>query len=309
MPELLDRCLDDGRDVLRQCHVGGHRNCTPAGLLDNRARRFEALHAARREHEVCPRLGKRLGERHPQARGGPSHDRDLAVEAEAVKHRGHICPLVQGNSSGIGQNARTQPRELGLGCLHHHPAAVSRCCIAGDAKIDEISSSQSLRHHNGRQPPSRSELTVGGSDDLGGEVPGQRAAHGSAAWSLTLGVRVRACRILAANCRLLLIAAAIRPAGTGDDRWAGPVLAPRNVKARIRDGGSCMPGWLAAPKFGPQVSSGREADLLRVSYPGSCCGHCWALPCVLVLLSCAVLAVQLASRLSASCEGEPGSVV
>src|SRR5690242_7558137 len=37
-------------------------------------------------------------------------------------------------------------------------------------------------HHNGRQPPSRSELTVGGSDDLGGEVPGQRAAHGSAAW-------------------------------------------------------------------------------------------------------------------------------
>ena len=182
MPELLDRCLDDGRGVLRQCHVGGHRNCTPAGLLDNRARRFEALHAARREHEVCPRLGKRLGERHPQARGGPSHDRDLVVEAEAVKHRGHICPLVQGNSSGIGQNARTQPRELGLGCLHHHPAAVSRCCIAGDAKIDEISSSQSLRHHNGRQPPSRSELTVGGSDDLGGEVPGQRAAHEPAAW-------------------------------------------------------------------------------------------------------------------------------
>jgi len=71
MPELLDRCLDDGRGVLRQCHVGGHRNCTPAGLLDNRARRFEALHAARREHEVCPRLGKRLGERHPRPEEAP----------------------------------------------------------------------------------------------------------------------------------------------------------------------------------------------------------------------------------------------
>ena len=47
-------------------------------------------------------------------------------------------------------------------------------------------------------------------------------------------------RILAANCRLLLIAAAIRPAGMGDDRWAGPAFAPRNVKARIWDGESCL---------------------------------------------------------------------
>jgi hypothetical protein len=54
------------------------------------SRRFETLHAAGREHEVCPCLGKRLSERHAQARGRPGHDRDLVVETEAVKHRGHI---------------------------------------------------------------------------------------------------------------------------------------------------------------------------------------------------------------------------
>jgi thiosulfate/3-mercaptopyruvate sulfurtransferase len=59
----------------------------------------------------------------------------------------------------------------------------------------------------------------------------------------------------------------------------------------------------------PQVSSGREADLLRVSYPRPCCGACWSLSCGLAWLSCAGLVAQLARRLSASCEGEPGSVV
>ncbi len=94
MSELLDRCLDDGRGVLRHCHVGSDGNRTPAGLLDDRARRFETLYAARREHEVRPCLGKRPSERHAQARRGPGHNRDLVVEAEAVKHRGHICPFV-----------------------------------------------------------------------------------------------------------------------------------------------------------------------------------------------------------------------
>jgi hypothetical protein len=111
MPELLHRCLDDDRGVLRQCDVGGDRNRSPAGLRDNRARRFETLHAAGREHEVCPRLGQRLGERHAQARGGPGHDRDFVVEAEPVKHRGHIGPLVQRNPSGFGQNAASGKAE------------------------------------------------------------------------------------------------------------------------------------------------------------------------------------------------------
>jgi hypothetical protein len=66
---------------------------------------------------------------------------------------------------------------------------------------------------------------------------------------------------------------------------------------------------MAAPKFGPQVSWAREADPLRVSCPRSCCGVCWSLPCVLASPSCAGLVAQLASRVRASCEEEPGSVV
>jgi hypothetical protein len=66
----------------------------------------------------------------------------------------------------------------------------------------------------------------------------------------------------------------------------------------------------ASAEFGaPQVSLGREADPLCELYPEPCCGGCWSVSCVLASLSCAGLVVQLASKLSASCEGEPGSVV
>src|SRR5580704_11075593 len=51
----------------------------------------------------------------------------------------------------------------------------------------------------------------------------------------------------------------------------------------------------------------------RRSGPGSCCRSscrsCWSLRCLLGWLSSAVLAAQLASRLRASWEGDPGSAV
>jgi hypothetical protein len=59
----------------------------------------------------------------------------------------------------------------------------------------------------------------------------------------------------------------------------------------------------------PQASLGREANPLRESDPWSWRGDCWSLSCGLASLSCAGLVAQLASRLSASCDGEPGSVV
>ena len=58
-----------------------------------------------------------------------------------------------------------------------------------------------------------------------------------------------------------------------------------------------------------QASPGREADPLHRSCPRSCCRSCWSLSGSLALLWRAVLAAQLASRLSASCEGDPGSAV
>ena len=66
----------------------------------------------------------------------------------------------------------------------------------------------------------------------------------------------------------------------------------------------------ASAKFeAPQSWLGWEADLLREPYSGSCCGAGSWLSCVLASLSRGGLVAQLASRLSASCEGELGSVV
>src|SRR5271170_856372 len=56
MPELRDRCLDDGQGALRQGHVCGGRDRAPSGLLDNRAGRLETLRTATRQYEVCPPL-------------------------------------------------------------------------------------------------------------------------------------------------------------------------------------------------------------------------------------------------------------
>src|SRR6266480_8128907 len=92
------------------------------------------------------------------------------------------------------------------------------------------------------------------------------------------------------------------------DGWSGACTSKREY--RIRDGESCLACRDGCPGVrGPQVSPGRGADPLRVLCPRSCCGVCWPVPCVLASVSCAGLAAQLASRVRASCEGEPGSVV
>src|SRR6266496_6455012 len=91
--------------------------------------------------------------------------------------------------------------------------------------------------------------------------------------------------------------------------------APYITAARIRCllfGGCALPAAAerAAPKvWDPHASLGREADPLRELYPWSCRGDCWPLSCRAAWLSCAGLVAQLASRLSASCDGESGSVV
>src|SRR4029077_19923383 len=88
---------------------------------------------------------------------------------------------------------------------------------------------------------------------------------------------------------------------------AAAIAMARQLAGRVlsRARGTGLPRSL-----GPlQAWPGREADPLGVSCPRSCRGACWSLSCGLAWLSCAGLVAQLASRLSASCEGEPGSVV
>jgi hypothetical protein len=92
MPELRDRCLDDGQGALRQGRVCGGHDRAPAGLLDNRAGRLEALRTAARQYEVCRCFGSALANATPRPEEAPVTIATLSSRRKRSSTGGHVCP-------------------------------------------------------------------------------------------------------------------------------------------------------------------------------------------------------------------------